>query len=64
MATKKSALPEAVKPVSRLFNEQLRTALAYFTDSTWLGENSLLVAPYFLGAYLSKSSPKLRGEAL
>ncbi|HUM68160.1 MAG TPA: hypothetical protein PLK31_04870, partial [Chloroflexota bacterium] len=35
-----------------LFFEQLRLALNNFHDAQWLGENSPLAAPYFLGSAL------------
>lgn len=35
-----------------LFFEQLRLALNNFNDASWLGENSPLAAPYFLGTLL------------
>lgn len=39
-----------------LFFEQLRLALNNFHDAQWLGENSPLAAPYFLGAALQGAS--------
>lgn len=38
---------------SGLYFEQLRLALNNFNDPQWLGENSPLAAPYFLGAALA-----------
>ncbi len=50
------------------FYEQLRLALNHFSDPQWLGENSPLAAPYFLGESLRRSSTTItavsRGRTL
>jgi len=47
------------------FTDQLRLALNNFDDAEWLGDQSPLSAPYFLGAALSDfDSPAGRGQAL
>ncbi len=45
--------------------EQVRQALNHFQDPDWLGKNSPLAAPYFLGAIQTqKLSPTEQGQAL
>jgi tetratricopeptide (TPR) repeat protein len=50
------------------FYEQLRLALNHFSEPAWLGENSPLAAPYFLGEALRRvpttSTAVLRGQVL
>lgn len=47
------------------FVEQIRAALNHFADPLWLGEQSPLAAPYFLGAALGDAETAVqRGEAL
>lgn len=41
---------------SEPFHDQLRLALNNFEDAAWLGEESPLAAPYFLGAALQKAA--------
>ena len=51
------------------FTKQLKLALKKYHDPFWLGEESPLAAPYFLGAALtqnggSQRDPTVRGNAL
>lgn len=48
------------------FFEQVKAALAHYTDPQWLGEHSPLAAPYFLGSALhgAPPSPQERGLVL
>lgn len=50
------------------FRQQLIRALEHFTEPEWLGENSPLAAPYFLGDHLlnegEKIGPRERGQIL
>ncbi len=36
-------------PAERNFEQQLKQALKYIQDTTWLGQHSVLASPYFLG---------------
>ena len=70
MSDKELSPSTEVEPQEQSFTEQLQIALKNFTDPVWLGQNSPLAAPYFLGQYLSHQrdikidNPKKRGEAL
>jgi tetratricopeptide (TPR) repeat protein len=44
------------------FFEQLKAALAHYADPQWLGEQSPLAAPYFLGAALSGTPATASGR--
>ncbi len=47
------------------FTEQIRAALNHFAEPDWLGEQSPLAAPYFLGTALGEAVTAVqRGEAL
>lgn len=48
------------------FFEQLKAALAHYADPQWLGEQSPLAAPYFLGSALHGAPPSAceRGQVL
>lgn len=56
------------KPAVRTitFFEQLKAALAHYSDPQWLGEQSPLAAPYFLGGVLHGVAPSAceRGQVL
>lgn len=54
MARKKQPTP------TDAFVTTLKEALKHFHDATWLGENSVLATPYFLGKYLQET-PGIRG---
>jgi len=65
MPRKKTTSP----PPTKSFQKEVEKALKHFYDPEWLGENSPLAAPYFLGEYLreQKIDPTWsdkRGEAL
>jgi tetratricopeptide (TPR) repeat protein len=70
MGNQNTSPPYDSTQISAAFSEELKKALDYFNDPTWLGENSSLAAPYFLGDLLSRKSDrrvndaKGRGEAL
>ena len=53
-------------PSTEQYYEQIRLALNNFDDAHWLGSQSPLAAPYFLGDLLAEGdqSPAGRGEAL
>lgn len=54
------------KPATAVsFTEQIRAALNHYDDPDWLGEESPLAAPYFLGDVLADgTTARERGEAL
>ncbi len=54
------------KPATAVsFTEQIRAALNHYDDPEWLGEESPLAAPYFLGDVLTDGTTvRERGEAL
>lgn len=58
----------SVKNQNDPFNEQIRLALSNFHDASWLGEESPLAAPYFLGTALQNEkdgrSAEGRGQVL
>lgn len=60
--------PAKTPEVADSFNEQLKQALEHVTDPAWLGQNSPLAMPYFLGAHLwgrpDAETPAGRGVVL
>ena len=46
------------------FFEQLKTALVHYADPQWLGEQSPLAAPYFLGSALHGAPPSAHKRGL
>ncbi|MEZ4590749.1 MAG: tetratricopeptide repeat protein [Chloroflexota bacterium] len=59
---------QKISPSSEPFHDQMRLALNNFDDSAWLGAESPLAAPYFLGDALQRSpdgeTAVGRGQAL
>ncbi len=60
-------MPEKKQPMRTIgFFEQVKSALAHYADRRWLGEQSPLAAPYFLGEVLHGTTPSAleRGKVL
>lgn len=56
-------MPPGAKKSANTFTHQLTQALKRFHDPAWLGANSPLAAPYFLGDYLQQEKETKATEA-